>query len=142
MGRMDIGCADPTDPMVIECENRLLPAGHNCTSLGCLYSRQGTTIDSAYSDTPCANRELDRLLCDSVVSPNGDFDYPQTKVHFVYGANDCGGGPGLGYYHYDAIVSDKELTIAANTPHAVPSTSEGATAIQQAIENGCVMRHM
>ncbi len=144
MSRLDIGCiTDPQDPTLQQCLTQDFQPGHNCPAFGC--TAPPSVIDAVYSDTPCALNDQKRLLADSVLAADADVDFPNTAVRFVYGANDCGGGAGLGYYYYNALVAnpanDVDIFIAPNTPHATFETPEGAAAIVGAIDSQCIFRH-
>ena len=146
MGRLDHGCLDGTDPAwLAECA-ALVPGGASTCAGGpsCSFSPNAAMlIDSAYGATHCAGADAGfraTFLADSAAAPAARFDYPSTRVHFLFGADDCTEAVPLGLAFAAAVTSEKQIDFIPNTPHAVFSSTAGAMAIRDAITTGCVPR--
>jgi hypothetical protein len=147
MGRIDRGCLDGADAgWLAECA-ALVPGGASTCVGGpsCEYSAGARMIiDSAYTPaTHCADVDQgfrSTFLDDSVAGPGAELAYPSTRVHFLYGADDCTEAVTLGLAYASAVTSEKQIDFIPNTPHATFSTPEGATAIEVAITTGCIPR--
>jgi hypothetical protein len=141
MSRLDRHCAGDRDPAwQLECP-ALIPPESSCASWDCEYRENSKgIIDAAYADTPCADRDLDRLRADSILSPDADLDYPDTPVHFVMGDDDCTAAAPQGLIYLRAIQSETALSWALDTQHSTPRYAGGALAIRDALLAGCTRR--
>lgn len=83
-------------------------------------------------------------MLDSIDSPRALFTWPSTKVRFFFGGTDTQDvAVAYGRLVYDRALLENGAsrvseTVVASTPHAVASTSAGATAILDAITADCV----
>lgn len=146
MGRMDHGCPGTTTAgWSTDCAMLLAQHADVCATTSCTFSQSGqSTIDEAYTGTPCANgpaAEGARLREDSVYSADAQLGFA-IPIHVVLGTQDCTEAVTLGLAWYVAVTSEKSLEFAANTPHPVFSTVAGAAAIEAALvgPQGCVPR--
>jgi hypothetical protein len=78
----------------------------------------------------------EQLRNDSVVHPDALLDYPKTRLHFLYGAKDCGEPVPIGLTYATKVRSEKEIEFVPNTPHNISSTPEGREALRRAIDRG------
>jgi hypothetical protein len=78
----------------------------------------------------------EQLLWDSVNAPGALLDYPGTKVHMIFGRQDCTSAVPMGLLWYDAITSARELQFIHGTPHFTAGTPQGREAIRRAIDLG------
>ncbi len=78
----------------------------------------------------------EQLLADSVVHPDAVLRYPKTRVHFLFGAHDCGEPVPAGLTYATRITSEKEIEFVPGTPHPLFSTPQGREAIRKAIDKG------
>ncbi len=144
MGRVDLGCLGGA-AWESQCHN-LVPSGAcPVEDLRCGYGPAAMSlIDSAYEGTPCADAatsgDTETLEQDSVVSPLGLYDYPQTLVHVIQGNQDCSEAAPLGMLYAEAVTSEKVVEWV-EAPHGVFQSSAGKQAIRDAILEGCVSRH-
>ncbi len=115
-----------------------------CVSEGglrCVHNAGGVrSIDSAWGEAAICSAGLgaERLIADGVVAPGARFVYPDTRVHFVLGANECSAavllyvervGVGAGSAH--------ALTLVPDTAHGITDTPEGRRALLDALTAGC-----
>lgn len=78
----------------------------------------------------------EQLFDDSVVHPGAVLNYPRTKLHFFYGAHDCGEPVPVGLTYATKVTSEKQIDFVPHTPHPLFSTPEGREAIRKAIDQG------
>jgi hypothetical protein len=83
-----------------------------------------------------ATPTLEQLHDDSVMHPGALLDYPKTRVHFLYGAKDCGVPVPMGLTWATKVRTEKEIQFVPNTPHGIYLTPEGREAIRNAIDKG------
>ncbi len=145
LGRIDYGCLGTTDPTwAAECPQLAVCGGSSCGYAGPVPA----FMDSLYGDPnvvkDCQNKNKANAAAwydDSVVSPSSDYDYPQTEVRFLFGAQDCSEAMPLGKAYELAITSKKSEVVVPATPHGLPGTVQGAEAVKQALLAGCVVNH-
>ena len=77
-----------------------------------------------------------QLLNDSVVHPGAVLNYPKTRLHFLFGALDCGEPVPAGLIYATKVTSEKQIQFVPRTPHAIFSTTEGREAVRNAIDRG------
>ncbi len=74
--------------------------------------------------------------------PPDQYVFPQTLVWFVFGALDTSVARGQGLLFRSRLLNSGTpligMSVAPNTPHATPSTNEGANRIRLVLEEGCV----
>jgi hypothetical protein len=154
-GVVDRGCGVDAAAWEPLC-NELVDARGICPAQqgdhACFYS-PGTAaafIDGAFDltgTTPCADLDGPVLRANGVVFPGAVFDYPQTRVHFLIGEDDCGSAPPLGLPYIQRVLSlstgPRAFHVIPGAPHTMPATAAGAQAIHGAIASaqGCVLRH-
>jgi hypothetical protein len=172
MGSVREGCLgepdDPSDPLFPQqqawsdaCARLRRGAGICPPGAGlprCFYSelepdQVSDFVDAAFNlndppdDTPCRSRDEQVLRNNSVLFPGADLDYPQTKVHFILGVDDCGSAVPLGLTYIRQVqgqtTGEFDLDVVIDTGHTVPDFPNGYRAIANAIDNpdGCVPRH-
>jgi hypothetical protein len=78
----------------------------------------------------------EQLRNDSVVHPEAVLDYPKTRMHFLYGAKDCGEPVPIGLTYATKVRSETQIEFVPNTPHNISSTPEGREAVRRAIDQG------
>jgi len=144
MGRVDLGCLGAA-AWEQQCHDLVPEDACPDEGLSCGYTPGATSlIDSAYEGAPCAaaaeGGDVDELVLDSVVSPLGVYDYPQTRVHIIQGREDCSEAAPLGMLYAEAVTSEKEVEWV-DAPHGVFQSQAGMEAIRDAILTGCVLRH-
>ena len=147
MGRIDHGCLDAADATwMTECR-ALVPVGSSSCTNGpsCSYAAGARQlIDAAWTPaTHCAQSDVSfrsSLLDQSVMGASPRLSYPNTRVDFIYGADDCTEAVTLGLTYAAAVTSPKQITFVPGTPHATFSTVAGAQAIRNAIIADCVPR--
>jgi hypothetical protein len=150
MGRLDHGCLDDSDAAwIAECDALVASDVTTCSGgpangPDCDFSNNARDlIDAAYAPaTPCDDADESAratLLADSVASPDAALDYPNTRVHFLFGDDDCTEAVPLGLAYASLVTSDSEIEFVS-APHAVFSTSAGAAAIRDVILGECTPR--
>lgn len=134
MGRIDLGCLGPQDP---ELPNMIYSEGAR------------DTIDRSFgyfrNDGPCNTRQSASALRRASIAAKKDreYVYEKTMVWFVFGSEDLGSAVGQGIVFHDRLVEAGSplvgMSVAADTPHAVPSTRRGANAIRDVLLDTCVL---
>ena len=79
---------------------------------------------------------MEQLLTDSVAHGEAVLRYSKTRVHFLFGAHDCGEPVPIGLTYATKVTSEKEIEFVPGTPHALFSTPQGREAIRHAIDKG------
>ncbi len=134
MGRIDLGCLLDQNP----------------GGVPLIYGPQSRdTIDRGFGiysgNGPCATRDdgFGRRFRRSSIATRGldQYVFPDTLVWFVFGENDRTSAVGQGLTFYDRLVDAGsplvDLSIAPETPHATPSTKQGARMIRDILLGGC-----
>jgi hypothetical protein len=131
LARLDYACVkEASAEWSVLCAS-LVPHGvMECTS-ACILGPQNDVCKQV-----TAEPTLDQLLSDSVVNPEAILLYPKTRVHFLFGAHDCGEPVPVGLTYATKISSEKEIEFVPGTPHALFSTAQGREAIRKAIDKG------
>lgn len=145
-------CENTTDPdwLTTECAQHLEGPAWQCGSNShppcTLAEGIENIIDQAYSGAQVcraggdANR--DSLINGSADGPSACLTYQHAKVHFLYGLEDCGNGaPTAGLFYARLVTSQgvaAPIDFLPDTPHAVYSAPNGASAIFATLKNGCV----
>lgn len=150
------GCNPGNEAWVQQC-NTLLEALEICPQQGpdehtCFYA-PGTiaaNVDPAWElagITPCADNDQEELRFHAVLNAAADLDYPDTRVHFVYGDDDCGSAPAMGVPYLVELTQTStgpvSFEVVPGVGHPVPAFEAGADAIEAVITavDGCVQRH-
>jgi len=129
--RLDYVCAaQPTEEWTNLCAS-IIPKGQVECKVGCMLG-PGNGVCKQVSATPTT----EQLLNDSVVHPGAVFNYPKTKMYFLFGKLDCGEPVPAGLAYAASVTSEKVVHFVANTPHALFSTQEGRDAVKTAINMG------
>ena len=132
IARLDLACvAKPTQEWESQCA-AIVPKGvMECPAQQCtLGTANDVCRQVSASPTP------EQLRADSVVHADAVLSYPKTKVHFLFGAADCGEPVPIGLMYATKVTSAKEIEFVPKTPHAVASTPQGREAIRKAIDSG------
>jgi hypothetical protein len=131
IAHLDYECVkQPTPEWSALCAS-IVPKGvMECTS-GCMLGPSNDVCRQV-----SAEPTLEQLLNDSVMHPDAVLNYPKTRVHFLYGAKDCGVPVPIGLTWATKVTSEKEIDFVPGTPHALFSTPQGREAIRKAIDNG------
>ncbi len=142
-GRVDYGCLGTALPAWAA----LCPMLRSCNGGSCAYTGppQGL-IDQTYGQnvSDCQNRNAQNASVwydDSVQSSFAIYDYPQTVVHFLFGAEDCSEAVPLGRVYADAITTAKAFAIVPNAQHDLPNWPSGAQAVVSELTANCQLRH-
>lgn len=131
MGRIDLGCIrdDPANQA--------------------LWYEQGSagTIDRGFgvsSNGPCARGDVafrEQFQEASVAFGNWQYVYPHTMVWFLFGENDSSNAVAQGKAYYERVLQEGsplvEMGTVPGTPHAVPSTRQGAEKIRDILLAEC-----
>lgn len=137
MGRLDLGCIRD-DPA-----NEPLWFGPGSSK----------TIDSGFGfgddvdgEGPCAQglESFRPQFQDASIAFDGNFVHPETMVWFVFGENDTSNAVDQGKAFYEKLLEEGsprvELSIAPNTSHGTPNSSEGADTIRDILLKSCRLR--
>lgn len=150
MSRLDLGCLGASDASWQQQCTSLVAAGNQCgrsnlPALTCTFNNRHSNaldhIDSAYTpQTPCrsqdpAGREL--LYLDSIVSPLGNYNYPNTNVLFLSSSNDCTEAAPLGMLYAQAIQSQRQIQYVPQAQHEILEYNTGANAVVEGVIAGC-----
>jgi hypothetical protein len=109
----------------------IIPRGvMECASTCLLGPSNGVCTQVSAQPTP------EQLLADSVVNSDAVLNYPKTRVHFLFGAHDCGEPVPVGLTWATKMTSEKKIEFVPKTPHPIFSTPEGREAIRKAIDLG------
>ncbi len=150
MSRLDLGCLGANDTAWQQQCPALVAAGNQCgganlPALTCTFNNRHSNaldhIDSAYvPQTPCrsqdpAGREL--LYLDSIVSPLGDYTYPNTNILFLSSSDDCTEAGPLGMLYAQAIQSHWQIQYVPQAQHEILEYTSGANAVVEGIITGC-----
>jgi hypothetical protein len=131
IARLDLACVKQATPEWSALCSSIVPKGvMECTS-ACILGTQNDVCKQLNTEP-----SLDQLLSDSVVHPDALLAYPKTRVHFLYGAHDCGEPVPIGLTYATKVTSEKEIEFVPGTPHALFSTPQGREAIRKAIDKG------
>lgn len=109
-------------------------------------SGPASTVDKSFgidARGPCVSRNIsyETLYRDSSVSLGGEYFYPSTLVHFVFGGTDTSSAVAQGNHLFDTLAAAGTPLLGRETvpgaPHQVQDITEGATAIQNKILAEC-----
>ena len=129
IARLDLACVkEPTPEWAKQCQAIIPKSVMECPS-NCIL---GTANDVCKQFSP--NATLDELRADSVAHKDAVLDYPHTRVHFLYGAHDCGEPVPIGLMYANQITSRKKIEFVPRTPHTIASTPEGREALRKSID--------
>jgi hypothetical protein len=129
--RLDYVCVKEASPEWTALCAGIIPKGvMECASTCLLGPANGVCTQVTAHPTP------EQLLADSVVHSDAVLSYPKTRVHFLFGAHDCGEPVPTGLTWATRVTSEKAIDFVPKTPHTLPSTPEGREAIRQAIDQG------
>jgi len=136
IARLDYACVKEASPEWSALCASIVPHGVMECSSACILGPQNDVCKQV-----TAEPALDQLLSDSVVHSDAVLRYPKTRVHFLYGAHDCGEPVPVGLTYATRITSEKAIDFVPGTPHALFSTPQGREAIRKAIDNGTAGKH-
>lgn len=132
VARLDYACQNPAPSEWIAISDTLIPPD----SMSC---KPPITLppDNGVCQQCSDNPTSEQLRYDSVVHPDAVLHYPKTKVHFIYGENDCTGpSVPIGLTWSSHVTSAKIIEFVPNTPHVIVNSTEGREAILNAIDLG------
>src|SRR5581483_4617397 len=131
VARLDLACVkEPSAEWKTMCAS-IIPAGKmECAS----HCTLGTSNDVCKQVT--SEPTAEQLHDDSVMHPGAVLAYPKTRVHFLYGAKDCGEPVPIGLTWATKVRTEKEIEFVPNTPHSIFQTAEGREAVRRAIDRG------
>jgi hypothetical protein len=131
VARLDLACVkEPSAEWKAMCAS-IVPQGKmECASQCTLGASNDVCKQVAAQPTP------EQLHDDSVVHPGALLDYPRTRLHFLYGAKDCGEPVPIGLTWATKVRSRKQIDFVPNTPHSIFQTPEGREAVRRAIDEG------
>jgi hypothetical protein len=132
IARLDLACVAKASPeWAAQCA-AIVPKGvMECATQQCILG-PANDVCKQVSASPTEAQ----LLADSVVHPDAVLEYPKTKVHFLFGAADCGEPVPIGLMYATKVTSEKEIGFVPKTPHPIASTAEGREAVRKAIDEG------
>jgi len=129
--RLDYACVKQASPEWASLCSTIVPSGVMDCTPGCILGpSNGVCTQLTSQPTP------QQLHADSVVNPDAVLNYPKTRVHFLFGARDCGEPVPMGLTWATKVTSEKKIQFVPRTPHALFSTPEGREAIRNAIDLG------
>jgi len=131
VARLDYACVKEASPQWSALCSTIIPRGVMECSSACIL---GTQNDVCKQVTP--EPTMEQLLTDSVAHGEAVLRYSKTRVHFLFGAHDCGEPVPTGLTYATKITSEKEIEFVPGTPHALFSTPQGREAIRHAIDKG------
>ncbi len=134
-GRIDYGCVctQPTENATI--------GSCSYSNLNLCYGKATASgiIDAAYGTGKCSNSVSDKnstlgplFLADSVDAPGGNYTYPKTNVHFVFGGLDTSQAIPLGLDYANQVTAigvPAPQACVADAPHPIPNVQDGATQV-------------
>lgn len=137
VARLDYACLGQNNPEWLQQCDALIPDSANwqCTP-ACTLGEQGG-VCSAIGANPTEHD----LLYDSVLAPDALLKYTHTKMDFIEGTQDCQISPVMGTLFHNTVLSLKSLQYVRDTPHAVSSTAAGRSAMVDAFDRECIVRH-
>ena len=109
-------------------------------------SDTASTIDQAFRVTkngPCVTKDVNyqELYRNASVSVGGEYLYPSTHVHFVFGTLDKTSAVGQGLFHFDTLQQAGQTMLGqefiAGAGHQVHRAEAGANAIRDKIIAEC-----
>jgi hypothetical protein len=132
IARLDLACVAKASPeWAAQCA-AIIPKGvMECATQQCILGPANDVCKQVNASPTEA-----QLLADSVVHPDAVLEYPKTKVHFLFGAADCGEPVPIGLMYATKVTSEKEIGFVPKTPHPIASTAEGREAVRKAIDEG------
>ncbi len=132
VARLDYACQYPVPPEWRAISDTIVPPN----VMSCRPQISLSPNDSVCrqcSDNPTS----EQLRYDSVVHPDALLHYSHTRLHFIYGGDDCmGPSVPIGLTWSTKVTSQKVIEFVPNTPHVIVTSTEGREAIRRAIDLG------
>ncbi len=116
-------CAQLFPPFVIECGQP------SCSAQSGIF---GPALCIKCSPNPTPREHLE----ESILHPAADTHYPNTRVHLLFGAQDCTGSVTSGLLFYNAVTGEKLYDFVPATPHSLVLTQLGREAIERTVLAG------
>ena len=139
--RLDLSCVGWQE----ECKKLAGAAGSDCPQLRCGAGGMDAGFPgrgNVCSDARRGDKEsIEYLLGQSAMPPGARTAYPHTRLHFFYGAADCGQTVPMGLKFASHVTSEKQITVIPGAPHQVYDAPKGNEAIRDEILKNCVKRH-
>lgn len=132
-GRLDYGCLCNGIAPVSPCHT------YNKSCYGDGSTAQRLT-DAAYGNNDCANHvSADQTLWDhdSVSSPDANYSYTHTDVHFLFGGKDTSSAVPQGLLFANRIKTQKEIACVADATHDITEVLDGAHQIISDLTTYC-----
>jgi hypothetical protein len=101
-----------------------------------------TTCGEPYDDPSLA--DIARWEADSIVSPGGVYDFPDTPISFYYCATEPNSAVGLGSFYADSVTSSRTVNCVAGLCEG-EGTFRDPDAFEQMVldlETSCTPRHL
>lgn len=131
VARLDYACVKQASAEWAAMCASIIPKGKMECASGCIL---GTGNEVCKQVT--AEPTLEQLHEDSVVHPAALLAYPKTRMHFIYGAKDCGEPVPIGLTWATRVLTEKEIEFVPGTPHGIAQTAEGREAVRRGIDKG------
>lgn len=136
--RVDWGCIDNVPPAVEQCSN-------SNVGMGVGTANAVSFIDPAYPGPWCSSSmpptqsfvHQQQFLNDSVTSPDGILNYPNTTLRFLYGGQDLSSAIRQGLDYQSKITSTTSVGCVADAPHQMPDVQDAAEMIAQDLIQNC-----
>ena len=132
-GRLDYGCLCNGQSPVSPCGTR----NRSCFGAGSTAQRLAIT---AYGNNDCATENAsDATLWDhdSISSPDANYSYPHTDVHFLFGGKDVSSAVPQGLLFANRIKTQKEIACVPDAEHDITEVLDGANQIVSDLSTYC-----
>ena len=136
-GRIDYACENNQAAITSPCSGKTI-------GLGVLPGTSMKFIDPAYPGAWCSSaynthstQHQAQFLNDSITSPDGVVNYPNTFINFVFGSQDTTSAIRQGLLYQSAITSQNSTTCLAGVGHVVEDTVPGAQQVANDIIQHC-----
>ena len=136
VARLDYACHRHNNAAwLAQCDALIPKAEWQCTPSCTISPSEGVCMALSATATD------QELLTDSVLAPDGVYQFPRTKVGFIEGTLDCQVSPVMGVLFHNTVQSAKSLQFVRDTPHTIISVQAGRDAMLQTLNADCVPRH-
>lgn len=136
------GFEDFVDAAVLEAGPRRVDQARGCMVEDPPEERHGTDVSFGIRtfDGPCFRQDpswVPRWEADSLLTGDADYRYPRTRVEFVFGTEDHGGGPQNGARLAQRLRDEGQellrVQVVPGAPHNLMATPEGVAAMRRAV---------
>jgi hypothetical protein len=139
MGRVDHGCL--CDQPAVSTTPTTCPNAQPVKE--CYETSPSALLDAAYGNTACSSRDTSyamTFLNDSVASPDANYSYPHTDLHFLFGGMDQSSAVPLGLDYATQVTSKAAFACVADAPHIIQNASDGASKISDDLIEFCKLQ--